>query len=341
MCTYKENDILIDKLKVIKYLGGGNYGSVYEVEDINLNNTRKAVKVIKLNGTEKATTVLSEAKALQKCRHTNVVEIYGADRRENNIYISMKFLSEGTLQSKIDKDFLSAVDIWRYFIDALFGLECIHSKKLLHRDIKPANLLLDNGIAVISDLGLCTEYDNNYIGDLHGYITHIAPEAFKNNQTSKLTDIYAIGLTMFRCVNNIKDWLTKVRCLKNSMDVIRNGRIIKNIGYEDYCPKKLKTIINKACNPDPQKRYQNAKEMREALTRLKPKINWRPETGTRWIGKEYNNPGNTYTIELFKKKKIYNVLIKKNKRKIDEKSFNSEIQAFEFLYEHIRNSSFY
>jgi eukaryotic-like serine/threonine-protein kinase len=307
--------LLLDKLEIIDFLGGGNFGQVYLAKDIHLNNMFKAIKIINEDKVD-MDAMLNEARALQKCKHKHIVDIYGADKLDSTICISMKYLDKGTLQSKIDDSFLSAIDVWRYFIAILFGLECIHHQRLLHRDIKPANILFDGNNVVISDLGLCAEYNTSNISDLKGYIAHLAPEAFTNKQTSIQTDIYAVGMTMFRCVNNIKDFIQVLHDKEVTQRTLQTGKIIDKIGFEEFCPTKLRRIIKKACQRDPSKRYQSAEEMRNDLNKLRPNISWSKENTTTWNGHAYNNSKDVYKLEVTHKKGGYIWIVKRNTRQI-------------------------
>jgi serine/threonine protein kinase len=277
----------------------------------------KAIKIINEDKVD-MDAMINEARALQKCKHKHIVEIYGADTLDSTICISMKYLDKGTLQSKIDDSFLSAIDVWRYFIDILFGLECIHHQGLLHRDIKPANILFDGNNVVISDLGLCAEYNTSYISYLErsAYIAHFAPETFSDKRTSIRTDIYAVGMTMFRCVNNIKDFIQVLNDKEVTHKTLQRGKIIDTIGFEEFCPTKLIKIIKKACQRDPNKRYQSAEEMRNDLNKLRPNISWSKENITTWNGHAYNNSKDVYKLEITHKKRGYIWIVKKNTRQI-------------------------
>lgn len=345
MHNYKKGDILNKKLEVIKKLGNGSFGCVYLVKDLNLNGKQIAVKVIDISF-DNIHAIVSEAKALAKCVDKNVIEIYSVDvdNEKGQYFISMEYLSEGTLQTKINNDFISPVEVMKFFIDVLFGLDCIHAKKLIHRDIKPDNILLKNNKAIISDLGLCSEklYSSNICW---GYETHKAPETLSEGTINIKTDIYAVGITMFRCLNNISNWRNYLSSIKNINRIFYSGNLTKHLAFEEYCPSKIKIIINKAFNKDPQKRYQSASEMREALTKLKPKTSWKKISDDLWKGESQDSP-DTYTIELQSTKKKYVIEFKKNKRKIkiegkNKHEFSTKEGMLSFLYKYVASNSFY
>ena len=344
MSKYKKGEILNKKLEVVKKLGNGCFGSVYLVKDINLGGKELAVKVIEINFSN-LHLVVNETRSLIKCADKNVVEIYSVDVDNDNgeLYISMEYLSEGTLQTKITNDFLSSVEVVRFFIDVLFGLDCIHSKKLIHRDIKPDNILLKNNRAVVSDLGLCSE--KQYCAtSAFGYHTHKAPETLSDQTINVATDIYSVGITMFRCLNNIEDWRNYLSKIKNIEKIFYSGNLTKHLIFNEYCPSKLKTIIRKAIDKNPKKRYQSSCEMREALTRLKPKILWKKVTDELWLGDSCDSP-DIYTLEIQSKRKTF-LELKKNKRNCkisgqNKLEFDNKTDALNYLYKYISENSFY
>ncbi len=333
----------IGKYKIIKHLGSGHFGNVYLAHDRALD-AYKAIKVLDVDNPERFLEQLEEAQILNKCRHKHIVEVNEADVYDVNgvpkVLIDMEFIPDGSLENHLEDNFISVVEATNYIIHILFGLEHAHNQNILHRDIKPANIMLSGSIAKLSDFGLATFVGSGAAGSPKGYIPHLAPEVFGNDCTTFATDIYAVGITFFRLVSNITDWSDTLDYLPNAYEKIKVGNLVKSIGYPPYIPQKIKRIINKACHPDPAKRYRDAQEMRQALEALTPSINWKMQNPDHWIGESWRTQ-DKYAIRLIAKKG-YEVVVKKNGRKVTTlcKSLARRESAEKYMMKHVCETTF-
>lgn len=266
---------LLGTYELKEKLGNGCFGAVYRVWDTVLK-TEKAVKILDVYDPVQAEELFKEAEIPYKCRHNNIVKINGGqliDFEDDCVFvIDMDLCSDGSVEDRIEQETLTVIDSLNIVKDVLYGLEHAHMQGIIHRDIKPANILIDKRRAKLSDFGLSAVKGDYVDGDW--YIVHTAPEVFDSSTATVASDIYAVGVTLFRMVNNYSDWKDRVIEIKDINKVLRKGTLIKNIGYRDYIPKKVRKIINKACNPDAGKRYASAKEMRNAIEKLQYLFNW-------------------------------------------------------------------
>lgn len=323
----------IDKYEIVNKLGAGHFGSVYLAHDRALD-CRKAIKVLNIKDPQSFMNELEEAKILNKLKHKHIVEINEANIFEVNgtpkVVIDMELIDGGSLEDKLLSEHVTAIESVGYCINILFALEYAHGNNILHRDIKPANIMLSGNVAKLSDFGLATSLAGTYAGSPKGYITHLAPETFSTNETTKLTDIFSMGITLYRILCNITNWREKMDSLLNLEKEITKGSLIKTMGYPTCVPSKLKRIISKACNPDPNKRYQSAREMRQALEKLELVISWKKTSEYEWVG-DCIKTGSSYEINLKSKRSGAEFVLKKNQRKIGQqcKLFQSIEQAAE------------
>lgn len=334
----------IDKYLIKKHLGNGQFGNVYSAYDRALDQD-KAIKVIDVPDPNEFLKNIEEAQILNKCKHKHIVRINEANIFKVNgaviVVIDMENIKGGSLEKQMEKRHISSVEARRIFIDILFGLEYSHSQNILHRDIKPANIMLDKTCAKLSDFGLATFLGMSSYGSPKGYITHLAPETIMSDITSIQTDIYSVGITLFRVVCNKKEWRNIIKDISNVRDKIVSGSLLSSIGYEPYVPQKLKRIINKAVNIDTAKRYQHARELREALESLKPKINWIQKDMLNWNGVSISDQTKHF-LTLTLGKQFY-VEYKKNNRRVKSmcSSFKNILDAQKYLHTIIAKSLFY
>ena len=227
----------------------------------------------------------------------------------------------------------------------LSGLEFAHINKVIHGDIKPGNILLDEyNNPKLSDFGLAF-FTNACPPDgmnINFYVSHGAPEL--RNQLCKpnvLTDIYAFGVTFFRMVNNISNWREIWPYNPDVKHAIQTGDFRRKNLYYPYVPGKIIRIIGKACNPDPQRRYQTAAEMRDALLKLHLCYNWHPVVcdESQWQAEDSSS---IYSVEL---QQIgsghFAFQYKKNGRRVNSfcRDFDSLDESVSYLYEFIAENS--
>jgi serine/threonine protein kinase/tetratricopeptide (TPR) repeat protein len=149
------------------------------------------------------------------------------------------------------------------------ALAYAHAQGVIHRDIKPSNLLLDlAGTVWVTDFGLAkAEGTDNltHTGDIVGTLRYLPPEAFDGRADAR-GDIYALGLTLY-----------ELAALRPAFDERERNRLIKQVTTTDPTPvsrvrkgvpRDLETIIHKAIDRDPARRYPTAAALREDLQRF-------------------------------------------------------------------------
>jgi WD40 repeat protein len=147
------------------------------------------------------------------------------------------------------------------------ALAYAHAHGIIHRDIKPANLLLDtSGVLWVSDFGLVKTQDAALTdtGDLVGTLRYMAPERFRG-ECDALADVYALGLTLYELL-----------ALRPAFDGKDRLHLVEQIGCQEPArlraldpriPRDLETILMKAIEKDPKRRYASADAMAEDLRR--------------------------------------------------------------------------
>jgi serine/threonine protein kinase/WD40 repeat protein/Tfp pilus assembly protein PilF len=148
------------------------------------------------------------------------------------------------------------------------ALTYAHQRGIIHRDIKPSNLLLDaSGVVWVTDFGLAKSSDDalTQTGDLVGTFRYMAPERFQGRGDAR-ADIYALGLTLYE--------LLALRPAFESPDRLRLMEQVKEQEpprprtLDPRIPRDLETIVIKAIEKEPKRRYQSAEEMSEDLRRF-------------------------------------------------------------------------
>jgi WD40 repeat protein/tetratricopeptide (TPR) repeat protein len=149
------------------------------------------------------------------------------------------------------------------------ALDHAHKQGIIHRDIKPSNLLLDlQGTVWVTDFGLAKAEgaDNlTHTGDVLGTLRYMPPEAFDGKADAR-GDVYSLGLTLYELVTlrPAFDERDRKRLIKQvtTAEPERLGRMRRGV------PRDLETIVTKAIDKDPARRYQTAAELRDDLQRF-------------------------------------------------------------------------
>lgn len=298
----------IGKYELTKLLGRGCYGAVYTAIDTLLERT-VALKLVTIGdptNPQELASRLNEGVLQNRSQHRNVVQVHEVDFLLTPdgpaIGIAMDLVQGGSLQDRIDERFLSTRDCILYFEDVLVGLEYLHTHHIVHRDLKPSNILLSQGRAKLTDFGLAGIVPEGRALAGDAYVTHKAPECFRTEYSyDALTDIYSLGMTLFRCINNIRDWGVELGKIPDIGTVLRHGNVVEQVGFQRYVPRELERIIAKATAPDRTERYQSVVEMQRSLDALRVSLDWRPtEYPLHWQaeGCSRKSRSDRYTLDI-------------------------------------------
>ncbi|MCP4394979.1 MAG: serine/threonine protein kinase [Alphaproteobacteria bacterium] len=307
-----------------------------------------ALKIIPLNpqkGKKHLNMALKEAENLAKFKHNYIVNIEDARITSSHtrlyLIIAMEYIKGGSIQACMENRFLAATLVRDRVTDALFALEYVHNQGFIHGDIKPANILIEKNKPKLSDFGLCQVLHDGGICNYHSeaYTPHLPPEFYPDKIHSISTDIYAMGITLFRLVNNMNDWRERLKSINDWREKIKMGTLLKNIDYENHVPDKIRRVINKACHKDMSKRYKSAEEMRQAIDKIQPKFQWE-HSDNKWLGLNLTN-GKSSSIEIISKRK-HKLEYRENNRKQTQycHTFDIQKEAEEYAYKIVRETSF-
>ncbi|HKI17605.1 MAG TPA: serine/threonine-protein kinase, partial [Isosphaeraceae bacterium] len=147
------------------------------------------------------------------------------------------------------------------------GLGYAHARGIIHRDIKPSNLLLDSaGVVWIADFGLAKADDEGLTatGDILGTIRYMAPERFRGEGDIR-ADVYALGLTLYELLTLRPGFQSSDRL--KLIERIKTEEPVRPRAVDSRIPRDLETIVLKAIDKDPDRRYPTADAMAEDLRR--------------------------------------------------------------------------
>lgn len=332
----------LGKYYLIQKLGNGGFGAVYRALD-RILQAEKAIKILEVTDPKHAYKLFSEAAIPYKCQHNHIIKINSGEVINFNgellFVIDMDLANGQSIDTILKHSYISVVDSLSIIKNILFAVEYSHLQGIIHRDIKPANILIDNGVPKLSDFGLSTA-----LGDIiipwKWYRTHAAPETFVNNSIATVeTDIFALGMTLYRMVNNIPNWERFLQSIPNCENMIRTGKLIDKLPIDPVVPDKVYRIIKKACRKSPDDRYHSAAEMRNAIEKLCPCYSWNSIDENHWVGNGIGIPQKDICILL--KRNSIDVIVTNNGRKStkDSKKFADLFAAKAYLMDYIKKTT--
>ncbi|MCU1278559.1 MAG: hypothetical protein JWM53_2105 [bacterium] len=188
--------------EIVRVLGAGGMGTVYEAHDRGLNR-RVALKVARSASPEMS--LRKEAHALAAIRHPSMVTVHALGRHRGVEFLVMELIRGTTLYSHLQKHAREAKPLTtREALDILIGiaegLAAVHASGISHRDVKPANIMLAPGNrTVLMDFGLFTpEFEQ--LETVAGSPEYMAPEIFAatvDAGAGHLVDLYALGVIAY------------------------------------------------------------------------------------------------------------------------------------------------
>jgi len=267
-----EGDVLLGRFKLVRLLGRGGMGEVYEARDLRLHVTvaLKTVRASFDNSPEHLERLRREVQLARSVSHPNVCRVFdfheGLGPNEKPLtFVTMEFLEGETLAERLQSGHFTprhALPLLRQMAD---GLAAIHAKSLVHRDFKPGNVMLvpepDGQRAVVTDFGIArhvgppgvTGWEGTAEGAVVGSPAYMAPEQQAGAEVTTRADVFALGL---------------VACEMTSGHLPAGGSL-------GQVPRTWARPLAQALDPDPSRRYQNPLQLTAALERpLVPRLRW-------------------------------------------------------------------
>ena len=199
-----EGKKLLDFYDVVKQLGKGGYGKVYEVKNKKTGEIRACKHLSKLN-VKDLEKFRREIEIMKKMDHPNIIKIYEVFESERSLYIIMEECKGGEIFDRIiehiqNKQMYSEKDAANIFQQVMSCIQYCHNQNICHRDLKPENLLYlnpgsekDNRIKVI-DFGLSQACDR--LKTKVGTAYYVSPEIL-NGKYTHLCDIWSAGVILY------------------------------------------------------------------------------------------------------------------------------------------------
>jgi serine/threonine protein kinase len=255
--TPEEIAPLFPNLEILELMAQGGMGVIYKARQRHLDRL-VALKIItpELSSDPAFADRFSrEAQALARLNHSNIVGVFDFGQAGGYYFFVMEYVDGVTLRTLIDSKKLRGDEAQRIAVEICHALQFAHEEGIIHRDVKPSNILIDKkGRVKIADFGLAklAVHDNRDRGQttmVLGTPHYMAPEQIENpGSVDHRADIYALGVVFYEMLTG---QLPLGRFEAPSKLAAVDGR--------------LDEVVFRALEREPQRRYQQAREVRAAV----------------------------------------------------------------------------
>jgi serine/threonine-protein kinase len=253
------------RYRILRLLGRGGMGVVYEAEDERLKR-HVALKFLgaALSGQPQARMrFLREAQAAAALDDPHVCPVYEAGEDQGRAYIAMAFVDGPTLKERTAAGPLPLDEALAIARQVVAGVVAAHARGVVHRDIKPGNVLLAGGrSARLTDFGLARidgAGDSSRTAGAGGTPAYMSPEQVQGLPTDHRTDIWSLGCVLHEMLTGRAPFTSA----SGHADVfaIVHGPPPPVAAFRPDVPAALAAVVERCLQPDLRRRYQRASDL--------------------------------------------------------------------------------
>jgi len=267
----------ISRYRIKRLLGEGGMGLVWLAEQ---DNPRRdvAVKVIRSGfmSRELQRRFELEAAVLGRLQHPGIAQVHEAGMFDDGSgakpFFAMEYVDGLPLNEFVRVHKLAVRDRLNMFMKICDAVQHAHQRSVIHRDLKPANILvtttgqpkiLDFGVARATDSDVQVSTLQTNVGQLIGTLPYMSPEQVtgRGQDVDTRSDVYALGVILYELLAERLPYDLKDRSIINAARIISEDEPAPLSTINRAFRGDLNTIVRKALEKEPERRYQSALEL--------------------------------------------------------------------------------
>ncbi len=274
----------IGAYRIVRRLGTGGMGSVFEAEQANPRRT-VALKII---NTPWLTPGMvrrfeTEVQALGNLQHRGIAQIFEAGSFEMDggtlPYFAMEYIGGRTLTHYAEQEKLSVPDRLDLIARICDAVDHAHRQSIIHRDLKPGNILvserghpkvLDFGVARVTQADVRAATVHTAVGQLVGTLPYMSPEQVSGevDELDLRTDVYSLGVIAYELLTGKFPYDLGHGSIPDAIVAIRDEEPEPLDQHGRELGGDVKTIVHRALEKEPDRRYQSAAELAADIRRF-------------------------------------------------------------------------
>jgi len=257
--------LLADRYEVVRHVGSGGMGTVYEARDrlLGMPVALKFVRAALAQHPGSQGRLWQEVRLAQTITHVNVVRTFTLERHDCHVFIVMEMLDGQSLAEVLRGGPLPIAEAVRVTRGVLAGLAAAHAKQIIHRDIKPENTrICADGRVVVMDFGIARVHQGHdaprpaggappalphtTIAGTPGYM---APEVLAGGRATAMSDLYSVGLVLYQMLSGHRLPRRPTTSPPRSTEAAPAPAMAG-------CPPALTAVLHRLLARDPAARFQ-------------------------------------------------------------------------------------
>ena len=280
--------------RVVRLLGAGGMGEVYEAEDARLGR-RVALKLLSASFVEdegRLRRLKREAATASALNHPGILTIHEVDHVDGFDFISTELVEGATLRARVARGPLELAEVLDVGAQVASALAAAHEAGIVHRDVKPENIMVRrDGYVKLLDFGLArpalgaqppapagalppsseaqplTQTDP---GVLAGTVAYMSPEQARGLEVGPASDIWSLGVVLYELIAGRRPFAGETAA--DVLAAIAGGEREPPPLPAPGLPEELGRAVTKALRKEPRERYASAAELAGDLRRIRRRL---------------------------------------------------------------------